>query len=116
MIDAYCCIKEDERKHKECSKKLCCGLFECYTDLVKTVAACLLNPQWARTKNTKTRDAVFVKLDCYIKSLYTMGLVPWKSFVDVSKQSIYNTDKVGTDTRKHRSKIIADAFSIIWNF
>jgi hypothetical protein len=116
MIDEYINIEEDERKREECSKKVLRGLFERYTDLVKIVNACSLDPQRARKANTETRDAVFVKLDCYIKSLYAMELVPWKCFGDVSKKSIYNMDEVGTDTTKHRSKIVADALSMIRNF
>jgi hypothetical protein len=100
-----------------CSKKVLCGLFERYTDLVKIVAGCSLDPQPARIGNTETIYAVSMKLDCcYIKSLYMMGLVPWKSFGDVLKHSIYNIDEVGTDKTKPRSKINADALSMIQNF
>jgi hypothetical protein len=101
-----------------CSKKVLCGLFERYTDLVKIAAACSLDPQLARIGNTETIYAVPMKLDCcYIKSLYMMGLVPWKSFGDVLKHSIYNMDEVGTgDTTKHRPKINVDALSMIQNF
>jgi hypothetical protein len=86
MIDEYIHIEEDERKREECSKKVLRGLFERYTDLVKIVDACSLDPQRARKANAETRDAVFVKLDCYIKSLYAMELIPWKSFGEVSKK------------------------------
>ncbi len=48
MIDEYIHIKEDERKREECSKKVLRGLFERYTDLVKIVDACSLDPQRAR--------------------------------------------------------------------
>jgi hypothetical protein len=80
------------------------------------VAACLIDPQRAKKANTETRDALFVKLDCYIKSLLAMGLVPWKPYSDVSKQSIHNMDEVGTDTTKHRSKIVADALTMNHKF
>jgi hypothetical protein len=42
-----------------------------------------------------------------------MKKVPWRSFRDVPSNRIYNMDKVGTDTTKHRSKIIADSAAII---
>jgi hypothetical protein len=116
MIDEYLHIEEDDRRRVDCSAKILRGLFERHTDLVKIVAACSIDPQRAKKANTETRDAVFVKLDCYIKSLHAMGLVPWKSFSDVSKKSIYNMDEVGTDTTKHRSKIVADALTMIRKF
>ncbi len=116
MIDEYIHIEEDDRRRVDCSEKILRVLFGRYTDLVKIVAACSIDPQRAKKANTETRDAVFVKLDCYIKSLHAMGLVPWKSYRDVSKKSIYNMDEVGTDTTKHRSKIVADALTMICKF
>jgi hypothetical protein len=116
MIDEYIHIEEDERTRVECSEKILRGLFKRYKDLVKIVSACSLDPQRAKKANTETRDAVFVKLDCYVESLYAMGRVPWKSFKEVTKQSIYNMDEVGTDTTKHRAKIVADALTMVRNF
>jgi hypothetical protein len=37
----------------------------------------------------------------------------WKHFKDVSRTVIYNMDKMGTDTTKHRYKIIADESALI---
>jgi hypothetical protein len=46
-------------------------------------------------------DAVFFKLDCYIKTLHAMGLCEWKSFKDILKEDMLNMDEVSTDTTKH---------------
>jgi hypothetical protein len=45
-----------------------------------------------------------------------MGLVPCKSFGMFRKNIYKNMDEVGTDTTKHRSKLVADALSMIHNF
>jgi hypothetical protein len=37
-----------------------------------------------------------------------MGKIPWKLFLEVPRDAIYNMDKVGNDTTKNRFKGIAD--------
>jgi hypothetical protein len=115
MIDEYTQIDMDNRERVECSEKELRSLLIRYKDLVKVISAGSLDPQRARKATRQTRDNVFCKLDAFIRSLHAMGKVPesWKHFKDVPKTAIYNMDEVGTDTTKHRSKIIADASALI---
>jgi hypothetical protein len=53
--------------------------------------------------------------DCYIKILYAMEKVKCCSYKGVPNNVIYNMDKVGSDTTKHQSKVIANAAAIIRN-
>ena len=91
-------------------------MFACHKDLVRLVSSGSLDPQRARKATEETRDAVFTKLDCYVKSLHAMGKVSWEGYKDVPKQNIYNMDEAATDTTKHRSKVIADALSMVCSF
>ena len=68
-----------------------------------------MDPQRAKQATQSTRDAFFVKLDNYVKMLNEMGKVPWSNFCDVPAENLFNMAEVGTDTTKHRSKLIADA-------
>jgi hypothetical protein len=113
VIDEYINHKVDKRERVEVSDKILRGLLNCHKDLVKVISAGSLDPQRAAKANAETRDAVFTKLDCYIKNLYAMGKVTWRSYKDVPNDCIYNMDEVGSDTTKHRSKIIADAAALI---
>jgi hypothetical protein len=113
VIDEYLNHKVDKREKIEVSEKILRGLLNRHQDLVKVISAGSLDPQRAKKANEETRDAVFTKLDCYIKNLYAMEKVTWRSYKDVPNHVIYNMDEVGSDTTKHRSKVIADAAAII---
>jgi hypothetical protein len=113
VIDEYINHKVDKRERVEVSEKILRGLLNRHKDLVKVISAGSLDPQRARKANEETRDAVFTKLDCYVKNLYAMEKVTWRSYKDVPNDCIYNMDEVGSDTTKHRSKVIADAAALI---
>jgi hypothetical protein len=113
VIDEYINHRVGQRKIVQVLDKILCGLLNHHNDLVKVISAGLLDRQPARKANAKTRDAVFTKLDCYIYNLYAMEKITWHSYRDVPNDCIYNMDKVGLDTTKHGSKVIADAAAII---
>jgi hypothetical protein len=113
MIDDLISEKVDRRHQAECSEKVFRRMLEKHPDLVKIISAGSLDPARARKATRATRDAVFYKLDCYVRNLHTLGKVPWKRYKDVPCERIYNMDEASTDTTKHRSKIIADAAAII---
>ena len=91
----------DERQRIPISKHVTEGLLHRYKDLVKVVAAASLDPKRARQAMVDTRDAMFLKLHSYIQILFSMGLLPWKSFNDIPANSIYNMDELGNYTTKH---------------
>jgi hypothetical protein len=113
MIDDIVNDSVDRRHQAECSEKVFRNMLKRHPDLVKIISAGSMDPARARKANRSTRDAVFYKLDAYIRNLHRMGKVPWRNYKDIPCESIYNMDEASTDTTKHRSKIIADAAAII---
>jgi hypothetical protein len=64
------------RSHQvECSEKVFQNMLERHPDLVKIISARLLDPTRARKSTRTMRDAVFYKLDAYIRNLHCMGKV-----------------------------------------
>jgi hypothetical protein len=115
MIDDHIHQKVDERDALECSEKVLRAILSRNKD-IKVGSAGSLDPQRAKKATKDTRDSVFTKLDSYVRNLNAMGLVTWNSYKDVPANSIYNMDEVGTDTTKHRSKIICDAAATIRHY
>jgi hypothetical protein len=77
----------------------------CYSQLTQGHQAGIVNPAHAMKATKEARDAVFTKLDCYVKNLNAMGLTKdWKSFEDIPAECIYNMDEAGTDTTKSNLK------------
>ena len=116
MIDDYVHIEEDEGAKIECSEKVLCGFLSWQSDLIKLIAAGSLDPVRSKKATAETRDAVFCKLDGFLKTLHAMGLVEWESFTDVPSNKLYNMDEVGTDLTKHWTKVIANALANIRQF
>jgi hypothetical protein len=115
MIDDHIHQKVDRRDAMECSEKVLRAILNRHKD-IKLGSAGSLDPQRAKKATKDTRDAVFTKLDAYIRNLHAMKLVPWKAYKDIPAESLYNMDEVGTDTTKHRSKIICDAAATIRHY
>ena len=68
-----------------------------------------IDPQRAAQANDEVREAEYVKLDCFVQLLYSLGLIPWKRYVDVPGSNLYNMDEVGSDTTKRRGEVVSDA-------
>jgi len=51
-------------------------------------------------------DAVFCKLDSYVKMLFAMKKIPWQMYNEIPADSIYNMDELGNDTTKYRNKVL----------
>ena len=115
MIDDHIHEKIDARDAVECSEKVLRAILSRNKE-IKIGSAGSLDPQRAKKATKDTRDAVFTKLDTYIRNLNAMELVTWKSYSEVPTDSIYNMDEVGTDTIKHRSKIICDTNTTIRHY
>jgi hypothetical protein len=89
MIDDIVNENVDKQVQVECSEKVFCRMMEKHPDVVKNISAGLLDPACARKATRATRDAIFYKLCAYICNLNQMGKVPWKSYKDISCESIY---------------------------
>lgn len=109
IINARINWKEDERFTTDCSDKICRNICDRHPDMMKVVAAAGIDPARANKANTFTRDQVFSKFDAFIKNLYKQNRVPWKSAKEIPNCKLFNMDEVGTDTTKHRGKVIAPA-------
>jgi hypothetical protein len=95
IVDTIVNHDEPEVLHTPCSKhaSLQC-IFKRNSDL-QTTSAVLLDPQRA---TLEVQDAMFEKLEVYIKVLKAANKVPWESYQKIPKDCTYNMDKVGTDT------------------
>jgi hypothetical protein len=102
----------DEREKEVASEKTIRGILERHPDLMKLVNSGGIDPARARKATKKTRDVVFAKLQAQTRGLYAQGKIPWMDYRDIPSESIYNMDEVGTDTTKHRRKVIADKRNI----
>lgn len=101
---------EPEVLHIECSYKVLIRIFKKYPDLQTTMAASL-DPQCAVKATEEVRNAMFGKMEAYIQVLKAANKVSWESYQEIPKDCIYNMDEVGTDTTKHRDKIIGSSFN-----
>jgi hypothetical protein len=108
VINSYIHHQEDSRMIEPATMKMVDQMLKRHKELTKLVSASSMDPQRARQATKETRDAVFFKLDSYIKTLHSMGLCDWKSYKDVPDEDKFNMDEVGADTTKHRKKVIAD--------
>ncbi len=96
----------DERERVDVSDKVIRGLFSRHDELLKVVQAASLDPKCVRQATKETRDAMFAKLDSYIKNLHAIGLVPWQNYQEIPPHCLYNMDELGNNTTKHRKKVI----------
>ena len=109
VVNDYQHEKAIDGDYVPASDKYMRGLFKRHKSLVKICGSSSMDPQRAKQATEETRDAQFVKLDNYIKMLYEAGAVPWANFCEIPPDHLFNMDEVGTDTTKHRTKLIADA-------
>ncbi len=116
IVNTYIHRHTDERMLEPATMRLGDEVLKGHSELTKLVSASSMDPQRAKQATTETRDAVFYKLDSYVKTLHAMGLCEWESFKDVDDKDKINMDEVGTDTTKHRSKIICDAAATIRHY
>jgi hypothetical protein len=108
MINSVVNIGVDEREREKATEKVVRDILSRQPELMKLVNSGSLDPLRAKKANKKTRDTVFSKLQAQTRGLFAEGKVPWKNYRDIPSHCIYNMDEVGTDTTKHRRKVIAD--------
>ena len=67
-----------------------------------------IDPKRFRQADVDVRNALFVKLENFIKLLYNQGKIPWKSVSEIPLHCMSNMDKIATNAHDHRKKVIAD--------
>ena len=77
------------------------------SDLLRLTKGNSIGPKRVRQADSDVRDAMFVKLESFVKLLHGQGKIPWKSFADIPAKNISNMDEVATNTHDHRKKVIA---------
>jgi len=87
-------------------RKIVRGLFSHHGELIKLVKAASLDPKRAKQASKETRDAMFAKLDSYIRLLKATGLVSWNNYQEIPPDCLYNMDELGNDTTKHRKRVV----------
>jgi hypothetical protein len=108
MINQVINIEVDEREREKATDKVVRDILVRHPSLMKLVNSGSLDPLRANKANKKTRDTVFSKLQAMVRGLYAEGKIPWKNYCDIPANCIFNMDEVGTDTTKHRRKVITD--------
>ena len=77
------------------------------SDLLKLTKGNSIDPKRVRQADADVRNALFVKLDNFVRLLHSQGKVPWKSFAEVPGDCMANMDKIATNAHDHRKKLIA---------
>ena len=98
---------EDGRFTTDVTEKIYRTIVKRNPKVMKIISACSIDPLRARKATKATRDQAFAKLDAFVRNLHSQGRIPWKSAAEVPLEVWYNMDEVGTDTTKHRNKVIA---------
>ena len=78
------------------------------SELLTLMKGNLIDPKRARQADETVLEALFVKVDNYIKILHSQGKVPWKSASKIPLSSQSNMDEIATNAHSHHKKIIAD--------
>ena len=66
-----------------------------------------IDPKRVRQANTDVRNAMFVRLENFVKLLHSQGKIEWSSFKDIPATNISNMDELAVNAHDHRHKIIA---------
>jgi hypothetical protein len=105
MINSVINVDVDDREKEEATDKAVRDILKWHPDLMKLVNTGSLDPLRAKKAN---RDTVFSKLQAQTRGLHAEGKIPWKNYSEIPSNCVHNMDEVGTDTTKHRRKVIAD--------
>ena len=95
------------KKFKPVTRGVVSRIIKANSDLLKLTMGNSINPKRVRQADTDVRNALFVKLENFIKLLHSQGKIPWKTFADIPPEYIYNMDEVATNTHDHRKRVIA---------
>ena len=69
-----------------------------HSEFVQLIHGNTVDPARIRQATSEVRDSEFYKIEAYIEILYKMGKIPWRTYKDIPKRNLYNTDKVATNT------------------
>ena len=88
--------------------KIVLRLIKKHSTLLNLLKGNAIDPARVRQATEDLCNAMYTKLDNYIKILHAEGRVPWKCFEDVPPLNMSNMDEVATNTHDHRNKVVGD--------
>ena len=83
-------------------------LIKKHSNLLNLLKGNAIDPARVRQATEDVRNAMYTKLDNYIKILHAEGKVRWKCFEDIPPLNMSNMDEVATNTHDHRKKVVGD--------
>ena len=112
MVNDVLKVRIEEKEFEAVSRGVVNRLIARNKELLGMFSGNALDQARARQANVDVRDAMFVKLDLYIKFLHAQGKVPWKCWADVPPECISNMDEVATNCHAHRKKLIGNSYNL----
>ena len=106
IVNALIRTRVDEKDFKFVTKSIVQRMLRNNEEIIKLVYGTAIDPAQICQADAEVRDCEFVKLELYMKLLYDMGKIPWKTYSKIPRLNIYNMDEVATNTYAHRRKII----------
>ena len=107
VVNGILSMRIDEKNFKPVTRGVVSRLIKANKDLLGLVKGNSIDPKRVRQATKDVRNALFVKLDNYVKMLHSQGKVPWESAHDVPPEDWNNMDEIATNAHDHRRKIIA---------
>ena len=101
-------VRIEDKHFKQATRGVVRRLVAENSTLLNLLKGNALDPARVRQATEDVRNAMFVRLDNYVKILHDSGKVPWKSWDEVSCRDMSNMDEVATNCHDHRKKIIGD--------
>ena len=109
-LDIVNCIlrqRVDDIYFTEVTKGVVQRIIKSNKKLLTLVKGNSIDPKRVRQADEDVRDALFVRVDSYVKMLHSQGKVPWKSAAEVPADRWNNMDEIATNAHDHRKKVIA---------
>ena len=98
----------DEKDFLEVTRIVVSRILTKHDELLCLMKGNSIDPKRVRQADVNVRNALFVKLESFIKLLCSQGKIPWQSFADIPAHCMSNMDEIATNAHDHRKKVIAD--------
>ena len=109
-------IRIDEKDFNLITKSVVQRMLRNNKEIIKLVHGNAIDPARMRQSDAEVRDCEFLKLELYIKLLYDMSKIPWKTYSEIPRLNIYNMNEVTINTYAHRRKAIGMARKLVPHF
>ena len=116
-IDEYTCLivansileeRIDKKDFVPVTREVVRRLIQNNKELLTLMKENSIDPNRAWQADESVMEALFAKLENYVKTLHNQGKVPWASASDIPAKNQSNMDKIATNSHSHCIKLIAD--------